>query len=346
MDFVIPGDPETPTGGYVYDRRMLRGLCELGWDVELHRLESSFPNPSPGALADAAEILAGIPGGRTLLVDGLAMGAMPEVVAAESRRLRLIALVHHPLAEETGLSAERAAALRASERRALAAARQVIVTSSYTAGLVAGLGVALERISVVEPGTDPAPLARGSGRSTLNLLCVASLTHRKGHAVLLDALADLKDRNWRLTCAGSLRQSPRTAAVLRQQIARLGLGGRVALAGEVSDATLADLYHGADLFVLATRFEGYGMVLAEALARGLPVVSARTGAVTETVPKDAGLLVPPHHPRALAAALADVMDDPALRSRLAQGARTARSRLSTWKIAARHMAEVLRAVGA
>jgi glycosyltransferase involved in cell wall biosynthesis len=271
---------------------------------------------------------------------------MPEVAGAESGRLRLIALVHHPLAEETGLSEERAAALRASERRALAAARQVIVTSRYTAGLVAGLGVAPECISVVEPGTDPAPLARGSGGSTLNLLCVASLTHRKGHAVLLDALAELKDRDWQLTCAGSLSQSPATADALQEQIARLGLGGRVALAGEVSNAALADLYHSADLFVLATRFEGYGMALAEALSRGLPVVSTRTGAVTETVPNEAGLLVPPNEPWALAAALAGIMDDCGLRSRLAQGARTARSRLSNWKVAARHMAEILRAARA
>jgi glycosyltransferase involved in cell wall biosynthesis len=346
LDFVLPGDPETPTGGYAYDRRMLRGLRELGWDVELHRLEAGFPNPSPGALADAAGILAGIPTGRTLLLDGLAMGAMPEVVGTEAGRLRLIALVHHPLAEETGLSEERAAALRAAERRALAAARQVVVTSRYTAGLVAGLGVAPERIRVVEPGTDPAPLARGSALTTLNLLCVASLTHRKGHSVLLDALADLKDRDWQLTCAGSLSQSPATADALQEQIARLGLGGRVALAGELSVAALAELYHSADLFVLATRFEGYGMALAEALARGLPVVSTRTGAVTETVPKEAGLLVAPNEPRELAAALAVVMDDPGLRRRLALGARAARNRLPRWKTAVRRMAEVVRAAGA
>jgi glycosyltransferase involved in cell wall biosynthesis len=270
---------------------------------------------------------------------------MPEVAAAESRRLRLIALVHHPLAEETGLSEERAAALRISERRALKAVRQVVVTSGYTAGLVAGLGVNPERIGVVEPGTDPAPLASGSGGSTLNLLSVASLTHRKGHAVLLDALAELKDRRWRLTCVGSLRQSPTTVAELRERIAALDLGGRVTLTGEVADAALAGFYDSADLFVLATRFEGYGMALAEALARGLPVVSTRTGAVTETVPKDAGLLVPPNHPGALAAALANVMDDPVLRRRLSRGARAARSRQSSWEIAARRLAGILSEVG-
>ena len=323
---------------------MLRGLRELGWDTNLHRLDPGFPNPSAGALAHAAGRLTGIPSGRTVMLDGLAMGAMPEMVAAESRRLKLISLVHHPLAEETGLSAERAEALRSSERRALAAARHVVVTSRYTAGLVAGLGIAPEHISVVEPGTDPAPLAQGSGGSTRNLLCVASITRRKGHTVLLDALADLKDRDWRLTCVGSLRQSPATVAELRERIAVLDLEGRVTLTGEVTDASLAGFYDNADIFVLATYFEGYGMALAEALAWGLPVVSTRTGAVTETVPKDAGLLVPPHDPRALAAVLADAMDDPGLRRRLSQGARAAGSRQSSWETAARRMAEVLRAV--
>jgi glycosyltransferase involved in cell wall biosynthesis len=324
---------------------MLRGLRELGWTVELHRLDPGFPNPSAGALAEAEGILAGIPSGSTVLLDGLAMGAMPEVVAAESRRLRLIALIHHPLAEETGLSAERAEALCKSERRALAAARHVVVTSRYTAGLVAGLGIDPEHISVVEPGTDPAPLARGSGGSTLNLLCVASLTHRKGHAVLLDALAYLKDRDWRLTCVGSLRQSPATVAKLRERIEVLDLEGRVTLTGEVTDTSLAGYYDSADIFVLATRFEGYGMALAEALARGLPAVSTLTGALIETVPKDAGLLVPPNDPRALAAVLADVMDDPGLRRRLSQGARAAGSHQSSWETAALRMAQVLRAAG-
>jgi len=280
------------------------------------------------------------------MLDGLAMGAMPEVVALASRRLRLIALVHHPLAEETGLSAERAAALRISERRALASVRHVVVTSGYTAGLVTGLGVELERISVVEPGTDPAPLARGSVGSTLNLLCVASLTHRKGHAVLLDALAQLKDRDWQLTCVGSLRQSPATVAALRERIAVLDLEGGVTLSGEVTDAALAGFYDSADLFVLATRFEGYGMALAEALARGLPVVSTRTGAVTETVPDGAGFLVPPNDPEALATALADVMDDPGLRQRLSEGAGAARSHLPSWDDAAQRMAGILRGAGA
>lgn len=343
LDFLVPGDPKTPTGGYLYDRRIARGLRGLGWEVRVRGLDASFPRPSRGALQQAAEVLAQVSSGGLVLIDGLAMGAMPAVALAESRRLRLVGLVHHPLSAETGLSPAETRALRSAEQGALAAARRVIVTSRHTADRVAELGVQASRIEVVEPGTDPAPLARGSGSSTLHLLCVATLTHRKGHAVLFDALASLKHRAWRLTCVGSTNRCTETLRDLGERIPRLGLEARVSLAGEVNSERLAGLYDRADLFVLATRFEGYGMALAEALARGLPVVSTRTGAVPETVPEDAGLLVPPNDPVSLAAALSRVMEDPELRGRLALGARAARKRLPSWAQACRRMDAALRA---
>lgn len=344
LDFLIPGDLDAATGGYIYDRRIIHGLRELGWSVYVHRLGASFPTPTGDALQQAGEILAQIPSGRLTVIDGLAMGVIPDLVARESRRLRLVGLVHHPLAEETGLVKDRAAFLRNSEQQALAAAQKVVVTSRYTASLVAGLGVPMSRIEVVEPGTDPAPLARGSGCSTLNLLCVGALIHRKGHSVLIHALARLADLDWRLNCVGSLDRSPSTVVELRDQIRRLGLEGRVSLAGEVDLSKLADLYDQADLFVLATRFEGYGMALAEALAHGLPVVSTKVGAVPGTVPDAAGLLVPPGDVESLATALAQVIRDSGLRKRLAEGARAARARLAVWPSACLRMDRVLREI--
>jgi glycosyltransferase involved in cell wall biosynthesis len=343
LEFLIPGDLAAPTGGYVYDRRIARGLRGMGWHVGVRGLDASFPRPTPAALVRAGEILAQTPSDALVLIDGLAMGAMPDRVVAESRRLRLVALVHHPLCAESGLTEEQATLLRDSEQTAVVAARRVVVTSRHTAGLVADLGVPAARIDVVEPGTDPAPLARGSGSETLHLLCVAALTYRKGHGVLIDALAALKNRNWHLTCVGSLDRDPETVSVLRRRLARLGLERRVTLTGELGSAALADRYHRADVFVLATRFEGYGMALAEALARGLPVLSTRTGAVADTVPNEAGILVPPDDPASLAQALAEVMDDPALRARLARGARRARGLLTGWGRACRRMDRALRA---
>jgi len=344
LDFVLPGDPDALTGGYEYARRIAEGLRARGWQVVVHGLDASFPLPGASALAHARAKLARIPDGATVLVDGLAFGAMPELAEAESGRLRLVALVHHPLALETGLDAATAAALRAAEARALASAWKVVTTSAATARALADYGVGAERTVVVEPGTDPAPLARGSNGRVLELLCVSAVVPRKGHAVLLEALAPLVDRPWRLTCVGSLARAPKTVAALRQGVAKLRLASRVRFAGEVDRVALERYYERADGFVLATFHEGYGMALAEALARGLPVVSTRAGAVPETVPPDAGLLVPPGDPGALRAALARFLDEPALRADLAAGARAARERLPSWADSCARLARALEAV--
>ena len=331
LDLVQPGDPSTLTGGYIYNRRLLEALAAGGWSTRLHRLSSSFPQPTPLALEEARRVLAAIPARRLVLVDGLALGGLAELLEREAQRLCLIALVHHPLAMETGLSAATAAALQRAERRALAAVRGVMVTSRATARALAAYAIPASRIGVVEPGTDPAPAARGSGAGALELLCVATVTPRKGHAVLVEALSSLIQHDWRLTCVGSLHRCPATVAALRRQISTLGLGERVRLLGEVDSATLAACYDRADVFVLASYHEGYGMALAEALAHALPVVSTQAGAIPETLPAGAGLLVPPGDSRALAAALARLLQEPGLRERLREGAASARSRLPDWE---------------
>jgi glycosyltransferase involved in cell wall biosynthesis len=340
--FLHPGDLDTPTGGYRYDRRIIEHLDRAGRAVRVRRLDDSFPHPTAAGLQDADRCLAGIPDESLVVVDGLAFALMREIAAVHGRRLSLIALVHHPLALETGLPPQRAAALRASEADALCWARRVIVTSPETAALLArDYRVAHNRLRVVEPGTDTALLSAGSGHSALNLLCVASLTPRKGHEILLRALAPLRDRPWHLSCAGSLERSPGNAAALLDLSHRLGLAARVTFTGAVDEPRLAQLYHRADLFVLPTRFEGYGMVLTEALARGLPIVSTRTGPIPRLVPREAGILVEPGDPAALRLALASVMDDAGLRRRLSAGARSARRRLRSWETAGTDFLRVL-----
>lgn len=336
---IVPGCLDTLTGGYGYDRGIAAGLRDLGWSVEVRELDSSFPDPTPAAREQAARTLAALPDGATVLVDGLALGAMPAEAERAAARLRLVALVHHPLAAEVGV--DRAAELYASERRALAAARLVIVTSQATAGALAGYDVDRDRIAVIEPGTDRAPLARGSSGAFLQMLCVATLTPRKGHEVLFRALVAVPDSNWRLTCVGSARRHPPTVERLRALMREEGLADRVSLVGEVDAAALAAHYDGADLFVLPTLHEGYGMVVAEALARGLPVVGTATGAIPELLADGAGLVVPPGDSERLAAALSEVLTDASARARLARGARRVRDRLPSWPQAARKMAEAL-----
>ena len=342
---VVPGRLETLTGGYVYDRRIVEGLRGLGWRVDVCRLDDGFPRPTNAALADAASKLALIPEGATVLVDGLAGGVMPAVMEREAARLRLVSLVHHPLADETGISREDASAFEVSERRTLALARRIVVTSQPTALRVSRLfGVPSDRIAVVEPGVDRGPLSTGSPSATPELLCVAAISPRKGYGTLVRALAMISDRQWHLTIIGSLDRHPPSVEQLREGLRDAGLDERVSLAGEADAPAISTYYQRSDLFVLATEYEGYGMVVAEALAHGLPVISTPVGAIPDLVGGEAGVLVPVGDARGLADAMAKVLDDPDLRRRLAAGAARVRDGLYSWQAASTKMAEVLTGV--
>ena len=344
--FLIPGELTTRTGGYTYDRHIIDGLRKLGWHVDVQPLGPGFPWPDAAARAQARRAIEALPEGALALMDGLAFGVLDELAHEHAQRLRWVALVHHPLALESGLTEQQREALFASERHALQATRRVIVTSPFTArNLVAEFGVDASHISVVEPGTDPAPVARGSAPGDiLKLLCVATLTPRKGHALLIEALAGLKDRPWQLHCAGSLSMDPACSAAVRQAIAAHGLEQRVVLHGEQDEAGLRRLYAAADAFVLPSYHEGYGMALAEAIAHGLPVISTRAGAIVDTVPAAAGMLVPPGDAPALRAALQRLLDDSAWREQLRRGALAARAALPTWQRSSECFAGALAAV--
>ncbi len=322
----FPGSLDTRSGGYVYDRRLALELEARGWEVERLSLPAGFPFPSPEDVAIARDRLGVLPEGSITLIDGLALGAMPAVAAELSARLDLVALVHHPLCLEAGLTTVQADRLEASERRALAVVGRVVVTSPTTAAsLVELLGVPTTRIKVALPGTDPAPLAIGSIDGNIRFLNVGTVTPRKGHLVLIEALAGLEGR-WALELAGSLERDPATAAALRIAIEENGIGDRVRLLGELNEAGLAAAYARADLFVSASLYEGYGMAITEALARGLPVVAAAGGAVAATLPDAAGLLVEPGDAIGLRAALRRYMSEPALARSLRRGAVAARDR--------------------
>jgi glycosyltransferase involved in cell wall biosynthesis len=342
--FAVPGDLATPTGGFAYDRRIIEELGRLGWSVDVLDLGNGFPFPGAGQRTTALTKLAAVSEGCPIVIDGLAFGVLPEAGALRSRN-PLIALVHHPLALESGLDAAQAEAFRNSERAALVAAAGVVVTSAATARLlVADYDVAAERIVIARPGIDPVAPAGERCDATVHLVSVGSVVPRKGFDVLVAALATLADLPWRLTIAGDRTRDPDAAARLDADIAARALGDRITLLGAVSEQRVAELYAGADLFVLASRFEGYGMALAEAIAHGLPIVSTTAGAIPDTVPAGTGLLVPPDDVAALAQALRRVIGDPAERRRFAANARAAAAQLPTWQDAARLFAGAIEAV--
>jgi glycosyltransferase involved in cell wall biosynthesis len=340
--FAVPGDLTIPTGGYAYDRRIIEGLRELGWRVDVAELGDGFPLPSEHTQRAAHARLAALPSTAPIVVDGLAFGALPNVMRELGASRRLIALVHHPLSFETELSRKVAEALRASEAEALRHACGVIATSAFTARLlVSDYGVAADRVKIVRPGNDRKVRARAAGKVPLALLCVGAIVPRKGYDVLVAALARLRDLPWLLTIVGDLTRDKGAAARLAGDVERFDLGDRVTIAGAVSEQTLDGHYARADMFVLASRFEGYGMAYAEAIAHGLPIVGTTGGAIPETAPLSAALLAPPDDVDAFAAAVRLLIEDSAERARLAAGAWAAAATLPTWEQSAKLFAGVI-----
>ena len=342
LAFAVPGDLATPTGGYAYDRRIIEELRGLDWTVDILNLGANFPWADEPTRVAAQTKLLSILDGSSVVVDGLALGVLPEA----ARRLRsshtLVALVHHPLALETGLTPAQADILRRSEQAALAAAKHVIVTSPATAKLLSTeYDVAADKITTVRPGNEPAPFAPGSQDGVVRLLSVGALVPRKGFDVLIAALATLENLAWHLTIAGDRSRDPATAARIEADVARYGLSDRVALLGALPSERLSQLYSEADLFVLASHYEGYGMAYAEAIAHGLPVIGTTAGAIPDTVPQGAGVLVAPNDVGALALALHRLIKNAGERQRMAEAARAAARQLPTWREQAQLFAGVL-----
>ena len=340
--FAVPGDLATLTGGYGYDRRIIAELQAFGWRVDVLSLGDGFPRPSAEQRAFALSRLLSLPEDVPVVVDGLALGVLPEEAEKIARRAPLVALVHHPLALETGLSPVDVDKLFESERTALAAASAVVVTSPSTGKCLSeDYDVPADNITVARPGTDRGAPAKGSTDGTVRLLSVGAVVPRKGFDVLIAALAPIAQLPWRLTIAGDLVRDETTVTSLFGDIARHELTDRVEMLGAVPQEQVSALYSAADIFVLASHFEGYGMAYAEAMAHGLPIIGTTGGATVDTVPPNAGVLVDPGNVKALTRALRMLIEDEKARRWFAQGALAASADLPTWQDTAQLFADVL-----
>lgn len=327
--FAIPGDINTVTGGYIYERRLLEELRNLGHDVTHIALGASFPDPTPDDMADAIAQLTALDPSRALILDGLVYGAI-DPKGLDQVKAPIVAMIHHPLALETGLDPATREHLFATEKANLKMAQRVLVPSPHTAAILRGkYAVPGDKITIAQPGTEvsggtPAPVDPP-------LILSVGLQHpRKGHDVLITALAEVRDLPWRAAIVGSIHDAPHAEALARL-IKDLDLSDRVTLMGRVPQDVLDGLYATASIFALATRYEGYGMVFDEALSWGLPIVSCATGAVPDTVPKGAGLLVTPQRAGEFAGALGRLLTDVPLRKRMARAALKAGAALPTWQ---------------
>ncbi len=349
VHFVLPAgvdDPTRPSGGNAYDRRVCLDLPGFGWQVRKHLAAGEWPQPSAEDRDALARALRDLPDGSVVLLDGIVACGVPEVVVPEAERLRLAVLVHLPLGDETGLAPEVAAELDARERAVLRAVPAVIATSDWAVRrLVSHHGLAPEKVHVAAPGADIAPLASGTD-GVSHLVCVAAVTPRKGQHRLVEALAAVTELPWTCDLVGGVDQDPEYVAHLRELIAAHGLEDRLHLAGPKSGAALDASYARADLMVLTSYAETYGMAVTEALARGIPVLATDVGGVPEAVGRAPdggvpGILVPPENPAALAAELRGWFGEADVRRRLKSAARSRRAALGGWASTAKSLAGVL-----
>jgi glycosyltransferase involved in cell wall biosynthesis len=337
-------DPAKPSGGNVYDRHVCRGLSSIGWSVHEHAVPGCWPQADAASRAALAGVVERIPDDAVVLLDGLVASTAPAVLVPQASRLRLVVLVHMPLGH--GPADDEAEHARTRERAVLSVADAVVTTSAWTRRRLLELyELPADRVHVAEPAVEAADLATGTAAGGA-LLCVAAVTSGKGHDVLLDALAATTDLSWHCVCVGSLERDPEFAQDLRRRTLDGGLGDRVCFPGPRTGADLDRSYAAADLLVLASRAETYAMVVAEALARGLPVLAAEVGGLTEALGHGAdgirpGLLVPPDDPAALGAALRTWLGDAELRGRLRRAARERRESLSGWSTTTSVLAGVL-----
>jgi len=351
LTVVVPDgidDPRLPSGGNTYDRRICNGLAASGWSVHERAVPGSWPRPDGAASRILGDVMGAIPDGALVLLDGLVASAVPEVLVPEARRLRLVVLVHMPLGNAAP-GDDAAAGTR--ECAVLQAAAAVVTTSTWTRRwLLDRYALRPGLVHVAEPGVDAAEPATGTVEGA-ELLCVAAVTPLKGHDVLLEALATVSDLSWRCDCVGTLDRDPGFVERLRSQAREGGLSDRVVFTGPRTGADLDLSYASADVVVLASRAETYGMVVTEALARGIPVVATDVGGLPEAMGRGAdgslpGLLVPPGDPAALAAALRCWLGDPDLRERLRRAAHGRRVTLSGWPDTALRVSRILADVAA
>lgn len=343
LTFLVPASPATSGGGTKFNRRIIEGLRAANHTVDVVALPGRHPLADEVAAAAACRAWYELPSGTLPVIDGVALGALVPIAGRIEAR-PTVALVHHPTALEASYQGGERERLRAAERRLFPTMSRLVVTNAPTAErLTKDYGVGQNRIAVVVPGVEEAPRSVGSGRSGCAILSVGALVPRKGHDVLVRALARLPDLDWSLTIVGSSERHPAHAAALDALVHELGLGERVRLAGSLTDEALEDYWQRSDLFALATQWEGYGMAIAEALRRGLPVAVTDGGAAGALVPIEAGVVCAPGDQEGLSKAMRRMIFDRPLRLHAAEAAWQAGRSLPGWPQQAQLFADALSA---
>lgn len=333
--FAVPGKLDQLTGGYLFDRRVVESFRDRDSAIRVAELPGAFPLVDLVAINAAKDLVSSLKQEEVLVIDGLALPAFASLLPLKQGG-RSIGFIHHPLFLETNLMKDLDRYFSDLESALWSSLDGIICASPSTARTVISAGICHKKVLVASPGVDLPTLPqqrylKGThGVKALRLLCVATVTARKGHIFLIQALSQLRHKPWTLDCYGCLDRDPDSVKMVRRSITQYGLADRISLHGEISPEQLSSAWLQADVFVLPSLHEGYGMVLTEAIAHGLPVVSTLAGAIPETLPQSASCLVEPSNSLALANVLSELMDDSDKLERLRMAALHERTSLVPW----------------
>jgi glycosyltransferase involved in cell wall biosynthesis len=307
IHFLTMGNIYSLTGGYLYNMRMIEGLEQKGYSVNI------FGTDWPWNIKSDLEKISlfhfeKLAVGSCIIIDSLVLARLRSVVEKFSTRLTFIGLIHLPVSyqytygEFGRISHEELIALRQM--------KQLIVTGRFTYDLLWKAGLNAARIRVVEPGTDQFPRKTHYKSVPSELLCIANYSAIKAHDILIRSLSRLASRDWTLHLYGDIGHDKEYSSGIYSLIEQLHLEKRVIMHGIAGRDEITAIFLLADLFVMPSLFESYGMALTESLAHGVPVLTTRTGNIPHTVPPGMGILVEPGNEEELTHAIRSLMDEP------------------------------------
>jgi len=331
LHFLIPGDIDTLSSCYIYDKRLVEGLKKKGHDVEVYRLGDDFPFPSEDSLNHCHKVIKSIPSAEPIIIDSLAFGTIPSILKEVSATNPIVALIHLPLSMDPNYSAYQRTLFTSPEMEAFSLATKFVVSSEYTFEILLNLGIEAHKINLIIPGIDHFPQKKNYPEKPAKLLSIANLCRSKDHAILVRALTALKDKDWVLHCYGNLDMDRDCLADFQAMIRKNSLQKKILVHATISGKELSDAYLDADLFVHPSDFEIYGMALAEALAHGIPVIASTGGGICKTVPAKMGQFFKPSDVYGLQSILEELFENPDVYKKLYTQALTFAKNAQTWE---------------
>jgi glycosyltransferase involved in cell wall biosynthesis len=281
-----------------------------------------------------------------IVIDALARIAVAPHLGGWLASRPVVALVHELPSVAGGGSWPQTVPGERDYEEALFCADRLVAVSDHGRNVLLRRGVSPGRIHVVPPGFDGVPVGVGSQvqrGGPVRALCVAQWIERKGILTLVEAWTLRERKGAVLELIGETDADPDYAVLVGDAI-EAGPRGSIVVSGCVDDAALGASYAAADLFVLPSRYEGYGIVYAEALAHGLPIIACDVGPMPELVGRKAAVLVRPDDRENLSAALELLLGDPTLRVRMSAAATRRASRLPRWEHTVIGFEQILRIV--